>query len=88
MAGLAAPRLWRDVRGCPWLVHAGEARDLWRGLPTLLMFVWRHLLLRRLIMLDTGIGLGLTAILVAVRLSGFCIVWVWSQGKDEKVVVK
>jgi len=80
--------LWRDVWGCPWLVHAGDELEPWLFLPTLIMFVWLHLLLRRWIMLDTVICVGLTAILVAVMLSGFCIVWVWSQGKDGKVVVR
>ncbi len=47
------------------------------------MFMWLAALLQRT-MLSTGVVLILAVILTAVIFSVFCIIWVWSQGKDEE----
>jgi hypothetical protein len=74
---------WRDVWVCPWLAQASDALEPWLFLPGLIMSVWLFILLEPWIMLHKAIVLGLAAILVALMLSSFCILWVWFHGKDE-----
>jgi hypothetical protein len=75
---------WRAVWVCPWLAQGMDVLQPWLFLPGLLIFMWLCILLNRGIMLNVWIDLGLAAILVAVILPVFCIVWVWLQGKGEK----
>jgi hypothetical protein len=75
---------WRDVWVCPWIGQTGEMLEPWLFMPYLFVFMWLTILLRRGTMLDTRIVLILVAILSAAIFSVFCIVLVWSQGKDEE----
>jgi hypothetical protein len=74
---------WRDVWICPWLAKISDALEPWLFLPGLIMSVWLFILLEPWIMLHKAIVLGLAAILVALMLFSFCILWVWFHGKDE-----
>jgi hypothetical protein len=56
----------------------------WLFLPCLFMFMWLADLLQRRTLLTTVVDLILAAILTAVIFSVFCIILVWSQGKDEE----
>ena len=75
---------WRDVWVCPWIGHAGDMLEPWLFLPCLFMFMWLADLLQRRTLLTTVVALILAAILTAVIFSVFCIILVWSQGKDEE----
>lgn len=74
---------WRDVWACPWIGQPGDLLEPWLFLPCLFMFMWLAALLQRT-MLNTGVILILAIILTAMIFSVFCIVLVWSQGKDEE----
>ncbi|MCK7481119.1 MAG: hypothetical protein M0C28_30895 [Candidatus Moduliflexus flocculans] len=53
-------------------------------LPCLFMFMWLTALLQQRTRLDSGAALLLAVILTAVIFSVYCIVLVWTQGKDEE----
>jgi hypothetical protein len=72
---------------CPWLAKISDALEPWLFLPSLLMSLWLFVLLEPWFLLHKAIVLGLAAILVALILSSFCILWVWIQGRDEGRVV-
>lgn len=74
---------WRAVWVCPWLAQASDIIQPWLFLPCLLIFFWSCILLDRFFMLNVWAALGIAAVLVAVILPVFCIVWVWLQRKDE-----
>jgi hypothetical protein len=74
----------RDVWVCPWIVQAGDVLEPWMFLPSLFMFMWLTVLLRKIAKMDIAVTVILAAILTAVILSVCCIVLVWSQGKDEE----
>jgi hypothetical protein len=75
---------WRDVWSCPWIGHPGDLLEPWLFLPCLFMFMWLTALLHQWTMLDTGVAVILAVILTAVIFSVFCIIVVWSQGKNEE----
>jgi hypothetical protein len=72
---------WRDIWLCPWIQQTGDVLEPWLFLPCFFMCIWLIVLLYQ-----TGLELAvvfiLAAILTAVILSVFCIIFVWSQGKD------
>lgn len=74
---------WRDVWVCQWIRQPGDMLEPWMFLPCLFMFMWLTALLQQRTILGIGVVLILDAILTAVIFSVFCIVLVWSQGKDE-----
>jgi len=75
---------WRDFWVCPWFQQTGDLLEPWLLLPCLFMLTWLAVLLRRQTILDTGVVLVLATILTVVIFSVFCVVLVWSQGKDEE----
>ena len=79
---------WRAVWVCPWLAQASDIIQPWLFLPGLLIFVWLCILLDHFLMLGVWVALGIAAVLVAVILPMFCIVWVWLQGKDEMALTE
>jgi len=48
------------------------------------MIMWLIALLQKQTRLDSAVNVMLAVILTAVILAMFCIVLVWSQGKDEE----
>jgi hypothetical protein len=75
---------WRSkVWACPWLRQTSDLLEPYFFLPALLMLAWLFVLMRRLLAFDTGILLVLAAMLVAVVLGVFCLLWVRWQAKDE-----
>jgi hypothetical protein len=72
---------WRDIWLCPWIRQIGDVLEPWLFLPCFFMCIWLIVLLYQ-----TGLELAvvfiLAAILTVVILSVFCIIFVWSQGKD------
>jgi hypothetical protein len=75
---------WRKkVWICPWLGQASDFLEPYLFLPCLLILAWLFVLLQRWLTLGTGMLLVLDAVAVAVIFSLFCLLWVWSQGKDE-----
>ena len=72
---------WRDAWLCPWIRQIGDVLEPWLFLPCFFMCIWLIVLLYQ-----TGLELAvvfiLAAILTVVILSFFCIIFVWSQGKD------
>jgi hypothetical protein len=74
---------WREVWICPWIGHAGDLLEPWLFLPCIFMFMWVTALLQQRATLDPAVNLILAAILTAVIFSGYCVVLVWAQGKDE-----
>ena len=74
---------WRDVWACPWIGQAGDLLEPWLFLPCIFMFMWVMALLQQWTTLDPAVNLILAAILTAVIFSGYCIVLVWAQGRDE-----
>jgi len=75
---------WMDVWVCPWFQQSGDLLEPWLLLPCIFMFMWMAVLLSRRTILDTGGILVLAVILTAVIFTVFCIVLVWSRGKDDK----
>ncbi len=75
---------WRDVWAFPWFRKAGDLLEPWLFLPSLFMFMWLSVLLRRRTVLDTGEVLVVAVILTAVIFAVFCFALVWSQAKDDK----
>ena len=87
LAGWPRKRIkgWRGtIWICPWLGQVSDLLEPYLFLPSLLILSWLVVLLRHWLQLPTGILLILAAILVAIILSLFCLLWVWSQGKDEE----
>jgi hypothetical protein len=87
LAGWPRKRIkgWRKhVWVCPWLGQANDLLEPYFFLPSLLILAWLVVLMRHWLQLQTGILLILAAILVAMILSLFCLLWVWSQRKDEE----
>ena len=76
---------WRDIWVCPWFEKAVDVLEPWMFLPSLFLVMWMGTLLKRLTILDTWIIAILAIILSAGIFSLFCIVFVWSQGKDENL---
>jgi hypothetical protein len=74
---------WRDVWVSPLIGQPGDLLEPWLFLPCLFLFMWLAALLQRT-MLSTGVVLILAIILTAVIYAIFCIVLVWSQGKNEE----
>jgi hypothetical protein len=76
---------WRsDAWMCPWLERAGDVLEPYLFLPSLIVSTWTFLLLQQWIPLPAGMVLGVAVILATCILFVFCMVWVWSQGTDEK----
>jgi hypothetical protein len=69
---------------CPWLGQASDLLEPYLFLPSLLILAWLVVLLGHWLKLRTSILLLLAVILVAVIMSTFCLLWVWSQMKDEE----
>jgi len=78
-------RHWRrNAWVCPWLERAGDVLEPYLSLPMLIVSTWLFLLLQWWIPLPAGMVLGVAVILAAFILAVFCIVWVWSQSRDEE----
>jgi hypothetical protein len=77
---------WRVVWVCRWFGQPGDLVEPWLFLPYLFVLSWLATLLKHWITPGTGVVLILAAILSAVIFSVFCIVLVWSQGKDEESI--
>lgn len=75
---------WRDDWGRPWFGQTSDVLEPWLFLPYLFTFIWLTALLQHRIVPNTGAVLILAAILAAVIFAGFCILLVWSQGKDDE----
>ncbi|HEY5974177.1 MAG TPA: hypothetical protein VIU41_05490 [Geobacteraceae bacterium] len=76
---------WRSVCVCPWFQQVGDLLEPWLFLPSIFLFMWLLILLQQLTRLYPPVEAMLAGILTAVILSAFCIVLVWSQGKEEKL---
>jgi hypothetical protein len=74
----------RKVWVCPWFGQVGDLLEPYLFLPSLFILAWLVLLLRHWLKLQTGILLILAVIPVAVIIFTYCILWVWSQEKDEE----
>jgi hypothetical protein len=74
----------RKVWSCPWIGKVSELLEPFFFLPCLLISAWLFVLLRPWLALGAGALAVLSAILAGVMISGFCMVWVWWQQKDEK----
>jgi hypothetical protein len=74
---------WKDVWVCPWIGQTSHLLEPWLFLPYLFVALWLTALLRPRTTLEIGIEFILVAILSAVIFPVGCIVFVWSQGKDE-----
>lgn len=74
----------RKIWLCPWIREVSDLLEPYFFLPSLLIFAWLFVLLRQWHKFGTGILLMLAAILVAMILSLFCLLWVWLQEKDEE----
>ena len=75
---------WREVWVCRWFGKISDALEPWLFLPGLIMSMWLFILLEPWFLLHKAIVLALAAILVTLILSLFCILWVWSHGKDNE----
>lgn len=75
---------WRNVWLCRWLGQTSDLLEPYVFLPGLLILAWLLVLMQHLLTLDTGMLLLLCAILTAVILCTFCVVWVRWQGKHEE----
>ncbi len=76
---------WRSaVWACPWLERPGDLLEPYLLLPTLIVSAWMFLVLQRWISQPPAVIAGAAVFLAALILFVFCIVWVWSQGKDEE----
>jgi hypothetical protein len=76
---------WRtNVWICPWLERASDLLEPYLSLPIILVSTWIFLLLQRGLRFHPGIILGVATFLATFILSVFCMVWIWSQGKDEE----
>jgi len=79
---------WREeVWKCPWIGSASDGLEPYLFLPILVTFAWFYVLLRTLVTRDPIVVLVLTSISVTTIFSVFCVVWVWSQAKDEEEVL-
>jgi len=90
LAGWPRKRIkgWRrDTWVCPWVERAGDILEPWLFLPSLFLFVWLTVMLQKQTMMDIGMVLLLGGILTAMIVSVFCIVLVWSQGKNEDLEI-
>lgn len=58
----------------------------WLFLPGLLVCMWLFILLHQWVMLNVVILSGLPVLLAAMIISVYCIVWVWSQGKERSLL--
>jgi len=74
----------RNVWPCPWIGKASELLEPFFFLPGLLIVAWLFVLLRQWLVLGAGAIAALSTILAVGMISGFCMVWVWSQQKDEE----
>ena len=76
---------WRSkVWPCPWIGKVSDLLEPFFFLPCLLILGWLFVLLRQWLALGAGVIAVLSTILAGVMISVFCMVWVWSQQKDEK----
>ena len=75
---------WRGVWVCRWFGKISDALEPWLFLPGLIMSMWLFILLEPWFLLHKAIVLALAAILVTLILSLFCILWVWSHGKEDE----
>ena len=75
---------WRKSNWlCPWLRQPGDLLEPYLFLPSLLLLAWLFVLMDHHLSLGKGAILALSMLLVAVILSGLCIVWVWAESKRE-----
>ena len=74
----------RNAWICPWLWRAGDLLEPYMFLPSLTAVMWTLVWLQPRIPLSPVAVLGVALVMTALVLSAFCIVWVWSQKKDEK----
>jgi len=74
---------WREVCVCRWFRQASDLVEPWLFLPSIFLYMWVFTMLKQagLPLLIEGI---LAVILTVAILFVFCIILVWSQGKDEK----
>jgi hypothetical protein len=75
---------WRGVWVCPWLEQAGDVLEPWLFLPGLLVCMWLFILLHQWAKLNVVINSALSALLAAMIISVYCILWVGSQGKGKE----
>ena len=73
---------WRTICVCPWFRQTSDLLEPWLFLPSIFLYMWVYTLLQQWDRLHAPLGVLLAAILTAVILAAFCIVVVWSQGKD------
>jgi len=78
-------RNWRQGNWlCRWLGQVSDLLEPYFTLPALLILAWLFVLLQYLFNLGTLATLFLGVGLVAVMLSGLCILWVWTEGRREE----
>ena len=75
---------WREVWMCPLLERTSDVLEPYLSLPILIVSAWLFHPLRQWMPLHAGIVFGVAIILSTFILSVFCVVWVWSQRKDEQ----
>ena len=67
----------------PWIGKPGDLLEPWMFLSCIFMFMWLEALLDRT-KLSMGVNWLLSVILTAVIFTVFCMVLVWSQGKNSE----
>jgi hypothetical protein len=73
---------WRTICVCPWFRQTSDLLEPWLFLPSIFLYMWVFTLLQQWDRLHAPLDVLVAAILTAVILAAFCIVVVWSQGKD------
>jgi len=75
---------WRNVCVCPWFRKSSDLLEPWLFLPSIFLYMWVFTLLQQWNKLFAAFDVIVAAILTAAILSAFCMVVVWTQGKDDK----
>jgi hypothetical protein len=78
---------WREVCVCRWFRQASDLVEPWLFLPCIFLYMWVFTMLKQA-KLPSVIDVILAAFLTTVILFFFCVVLVWSQGKDEKYEIQ
>lgn len=74
---------YKGVWSCAFLGKPSDLLEPYLFLPVLLLLVWTVVLVRQWVTSDLQVVLPLCGILSMVLLSGFSIIWVGMQKKDE-----
>ncbi len=87
MDGWPAKRLknWRrDEWLCPWVRGVDDLLEPYFFLPFLIQATWTFLRWQALIPSHPLFALGGAFLVTAIVLFVFCVIWVWSQSKNER----